>query len=62
MDFTMSPEQELWKQTVREFAEQELEPIARKIDEEWHRIPNEIIDKMADLGIFGITIPEEYGG
>jgi acyl-CoA dehydrogenase len=62
MDFTMSPEQELWKQTVREFADQELEPIARKIDEEWHRIPDEIIDKMADLGIFGITVPEEYGG
>ncbi len=62
MDFTTSPEQELWKQTVREFADQELDPIARKIDEEWHSIPNEIIEKMADLGIFGITIPEEYGG
>jgi len=62
MDFTMSDEHLLWKQTVREFSEQELEPIARRIDEEWHRIPDELIDKMADLGIFGITIPEEYGG
>jgi len=62
MDFTLSAEQELWKSTVREFAEQKLEPIARKIDDEWHRIPDEIIDEMADLGIFGITIPEEYGG
>jgi acyl-CoA dehydrogenase len=62
MDFEMSPEQQLWKNTVREFSEGELEPIARKIDEEWHAIPEEIIQKMADLGIFAVTIPEEYGG
>ena len=62
MDFEMSPEQQLWKNTVREFSEAELEPIARKIDEEWERIPDEIIKKMADLGIFSVTIPEEYGG
>jgi len=62
MDFEMTPEQQLWKNTVREFAEAELEPIARKIDEEWHSIPDEIIQKMADLGIFAVTIPEEYGG
>jgi acyl-CoA dehydrogenase len=62
MDFEMTPEQQLWKNTVREFAEGELEPIARKIDEEWHRVPDEIIKKMADLGIFAVTIPEEYGG
>jgi acyl-CoA dehydrogenase len=62
MDFEMTPEQQLWKNTVREFSETELEPIARQIDEEWQRIPDEIIQKMADLGIFGVTIPEEYGG
>ena len=62
MEFRLSAEQELWKNTVREFAERELEPIARKIDEEWERIPDEVIQKMADLGIFGVTIPEEYGG
>ena len=62
MEFRLSAEQELWKNTVREFAEAELEPIARKIDEEWERIPDEVIKKMADLGIFGVTIPEEYGG
>ncbi len=62
MEFRLTAEQELWKNTVREFAERELEPIARKIDEEWERIPDEIIRKMADLGIFGVTIPEEYGG
>jgi acyl-CoA dehydrogenase len=62
MEFRLSAEQELWKRMVREFAETELEPIARKIDEEWGRIPDEIIQKMADLGIFGVTIPEEYGG
>jgi len=62
MDFEMTPEQQLWKKMVREFSEAELEPIARKIDEEWHGIPDEIIQKMADLGIFAVTIPEEYGG
>src|SRR5208337_1709434 len=62
MEFRMSTEQELWKNTVREFAQAELEPIARKIDGEWERIPKEVVKKMADLGIFGVTIPEEYGG
>ncbi|MGA2468598.1 MAG: acyl-CoA dehydrogenase family protein, partial [Thermodesulfobacteriota bacterium] len=62
MEFRLSTEQELWKNTVREFAQAELEPIARKIDDEWERIPNEVIKKMADLGIFSVTIPEEYGG
>ena len=62
MDFELTPEQQLWKNTVREFSEAELEPIARKIDEEWHSIPDEIIQKMADLGVFAVTIPEEHGG
>ena len=62
MEFRMSTELELWKNTVREFAQKELEPIARKIDEEWEKIPKEVVKKMADLGIFGVTIPEEYGG
>ena len=57
MEFRLSTEQELWKNTVREFAQAELEPIARKIDEEWERIPKEVIKKMADLGIFGVTSP-----
>ena len=42
MEFRLSTEQELWKNTVREFAQQELEPIARKIDEEWEKIPKEV--------------------
>ncbi|MGZ3649164.1 MAG: acyl-CoA dehydrogenase family protein, partial [Syntrophales bacterium] len=62
MEFRMSTELELWKNTVREFAQKELEPIARKIDEEWEKIPKEVVKKMADLGIFGVTVPEEYGG
>ena len=37
-----------------------MEPIARKIDEEWERIPKELVKKTADLGIFGGTIPEEW--
>ena len=62
MEFRLTAEQELWKNTVREFAEAEIEPISRKIDAEWEAIPDELINKMADLGIFGVAIPEEYGG
>jgi len=62
MDFRLTAEQELWKRMVREFAEKNIEPRAREIDEKEAGIPEEIIRGMAELGIFGVTIPEEYGG
>ncbi|MCJ7668427.1 MAG: acyl-CoA dehydrogenase family protein, partial [Anaerolineae bacterium] len=62
MDFRLTAEQELWKRMVREFAERNIEPRAREIDEKEAGIPEEIIQGMAELGIFGVTIPEEYGG
>ncbi len=62
MDFRLTAEQELWKRMVREFAEKNIEPRAREIDEKEAGIPEEIIQGMAELGIFGVTIPEEYGG
>jgi len=46
---------------VRDFATNELEPVAAQIDEE-ERFPSENLKKMAELGLFGVTIPEEYGG
>ena len=62
MDFRLTPEQELFKKTVREFAEEKLFPRSRDIDEKADGIPEDIIKEMVELGIFGITIPEEYGG
>ena len=62
MDFRLSTEQSLFQRTVREFAERTLEPRAREIDTAHAGIPDEIIQEMAGLGLFGVTIPEEYGG
>ncbi len=62
MDFRFSTEQELWRKMVREFAEKNIAPRSRSIDEEEKGIPQDIIDGMVDLGIFGVTIPEAYGG
>jgi acyl-CoA dehydrogenase len=62
LDFRLTPEQELFKKTVREFAEEKLFPRSRDIDEKADGIPEDIIKEMVELGIFGITIPEEYGG
>jgi len=62
MDFRLTTEQELFQRTVREFAQRTLEPRAREIDAAHAGIPDEIIGEMAALGLFGVTIPEEYGG
>ncbi|MHC4781198.1 MAG: acyl-CoA dehydrogenase family protein [Planctomycetota bacterium] len=62
MDFRFTTEQELWRKMVREFAEKNISPRSRAIDEEENGIPQDLIDAMVELGIFGVTIPEEYGG
>lgn len=62
MEFRLSAEQELFKRMVREFCEQNIEPRSREIDDKEAGVPNDIIKGMADLGIFGVTIPEKYGG
>lgn len=59
--FDLSEEQQMIRETVRKFAVEELEPIAGAIDEE-HRFPMESWKKMAELGLTGIPISEEYGG
>jgi len=46
---------------AREFAEKEIAPIAKEIDEN-DEVPQEIYDSMAEMGFFGLKIPEEYGG
>jgi len=62
MEFRPSAEQELFKRMMREFCEKNVEPQAREMDEREAGIPNDIIQGLADLGVFGIVIPEEYGG
>jgi acyl-CoA dehydrogenase len=62
MEFRLSTEQELFKQTLREFCEKNVEPRSREIDDNENGIPDDIIQGLADLGVFGIVIPEKYGG
>ena len=62
MDFRYSTEQNLYRQAIREWLTKNLEPRARAIDEAEDGIPDDITAGMAELGIFGVTIPEEYGG
>lgn len=62
MEFRLSQEQRLFRQTLRDFCEREIVPLARQIDTEQSIIPDLLLEKMAEIGIFGISIPEEYGG
>ncbi len=61
MDFTIDREHELLRKMYREFAENEVKPLAEEIDEE-ERFPEETVKKMAKLGMLGIYFPKEYGG
>ena len=61
MNFELTKEQEMIRNTVREFAQGEIAPYARELDEK-HQFRKENFDKMADLGLFGILFPEQYGG
>ncbi len=57
----LSPETEEFRQQIRRFVEKEVEPRSRWI-EEHDAIPDDLMAKARELGLFGITIPEEYGG
>ena len=61
MDFDLPDEHRMIRDTVREFCEEEIEPIAWDIEEE-HRFPEEIFDELADLDMMGVPVSEEYGG
>jgi len=61
MNFDLSEEQTLIRQTVRDFAEREIRPVARELDES-ARFSIELTRKMGELGLFGINVPQEYGG
>jgi alkylation response protein AidB-like acyl-CoA dehydrogenase len=61
VDFELSAEQRLFQQTLRDFADKEIVPVAP----EWERTgryPTEIVARLRELGLFGLNVPEEYGG
>jgi short/branched chain acyl-CoA dehydrogenase len=61
VNLDLTPEHELLRRTVRDFAEQRVAPVAAELDRE-HRFPYELVSELAELGLMGMTIPEEYGG
>ncbi len=61
MDFSLSEEQRMILQTAREFAAREIAPKAAELDKS-SRWPEEIVNKLAELGFLGMAIPEAYGG
>ena len=61
MNFDLSPEQELLRTTVREFAEAEIAPQCERLDRD-ESFSYELTQKMGELGLFGITAPPEFGG
>ncbi len=61
MDFHLTREQEMIRKMLREFAENEVKPLAQEIDEE-ERFPIETVEKMAKLGLMGIYFDPKYGG
>ena len=61
MDFALTSEQQMFKEMLRSFVNKEIMPVANEWEHEG-RYPTEIVDTMKRLGLFGITVPEEYGG
>jgi short/branched chain acyl-CoA dehydrogenase len=61
VDFDLTPEQELLRETVRTFARDRVAPVAAELDRE-SRFPYELVAEMAELGLMGIPIPDEYEG
>ena len=61
MDFSLNEEQLAIRDTCREFAEQEIKPLAEELDREG-KFPYALIRKMGELGLLGLPFPEEYGG
>jgi len=61
LNFDLDSEHELVRSTVRDFAEQRVAPVAEELDRE-SRFPYDLVGELAELGLMGMTIPEEYGG
>ncbi len=61
MDFSLSTDHEILRESVRSFAEKEIKPVARELDEN-EEFSYETMQKMAELGLFGIFVSDKYGG
>ncbi|MGA2954217.1 MAG: acyl-CoA dehydrogenase family protein [Thermodesulfobacteriota bacterium] len=61
MEYELPESIRLMRDTVSRFVKNDLEPISQKVEEEG-KIPESIVQKMRDMGFFGLSIPEEYGG
>jgi len=61
MDFNLNEEQNILRQSVREFSEEVIKPVREELDAK-EEFSYDITKKMAELGLFGITVPPEYGG
>jgi alkylation response protein AidB-like acyl-CoA dehydrogenase len=61
LNFDLDSEHELVRKTVRDFAEQRVAPVAEELDRE-SRFPYELVAELGELGLMGMTIPEQYGG
>jgi butyryl-CoA dehydrogenase len=61
LNFDPTSEQRRWQEIARDYAREEIAPRAAQLDKE-QKFPYDIVAKMADLGLMGLTIPEEYGG
>ena len=61
MTFELSPEHEQFRRSVRDFAEKEIAPHAAQWDRD-HHFPTDVVQKMGQLGLMGLTAPEEFGG
>ena len=61
IDFELTDEQKLIRETARDFSDKEIAPRARENDRNEH-FDTELVKKMADMGFLGAIVPEEYGG
>ena len=61
MDFTLSTDHEILRESVRGFAEKEIKPVAQELDQK-EEFSYETMAKMAELGLFGVFVSEQYGG
>ena len=61
MNFDLSEEQKMIRETVRDFAEREIKPVAQELDEK-AEFSYDLTKKIGDLGLFGMYLPEKYGG
>ena len=61
MDFELTEEQQMFQDVLRSFVSEHVKPVVREYEREG-RYPTEIVARMAEMGLFGITVPDEFGG